>query len=67
MLAVGDSLRTDVAGAATVGMDSLFIASGLMARELGHEPFAAPDPAALGRLFARHGVSPTYTATAFRW
>lgn len=67
VLAVGDSLRTDVAGAAAVGMDSLFIASGLLAEELGHEPFAEPDPAALGALFARHGAHPTYTATAFRW
>lgn len=67
ILAVGDSLRTDVAGADAVGMDSLFVASGLMADELGMEPFAAPDPAALEALFARHGARPTYTATAFRW
>jgi HAD superfamily hydrolase (TIGR01459 family) len=66
-LAVGDSLRTDIAGARTVGMDSLFIAGGLMADELGLAPGAAPDPAALDDLFARHGARPTYTASAFRW
>ncbi|MEQ8696607.1 MAG: TIGR01459 family HAD-type hydrolase [Bauldia litoralis] len=67
ILAVGDSLRTDVAGARAVGMDSLFIASGLMADELGMTPFAEPDPNALGQLFSRHSAWPTYTATAFRW
>jgi HAD superfamily hydrolase (TIGR01459 family) len=35
ILAVGDSLRTDIAGAAHAGIDSLFIAGGVHADELG--------------------------------
>src|SRR5262249_22760327 len=34
ILAVGDSLRTDVAGAAGVGIDSLFVLGGIHAEEL---------------------------------
>jgi HAD superfamily hydrolase (TIGR01459 family) len=35
ILAIGDSLRTDIAGAAGVGIDSLFIARGIHAAEFG--------------------------------
>ncbi len=35
ILAVGDSLRTDIAGAAGAGIDSLFILGGIHAEELG--------------------------------
>src|SRR5205085_7201349 len=35
ILAIGDSLRTDIAGAAGAGIDSLFIAGGIHAAEFG--------------------------------
>ena len=35
ILAIGDSLRTDIAGAAGAGLDSLFIAGGIHAEEFG--------------------------------
>ena len=35
ILAIGDSLRTDIAGAAGAGIDSVFVASGIHAEEFG--------------------------------
>ena len=48
-LAIGDALRTDLAGAAAAGLDSLFVADGIHRNDL-FGPAAAPD--ALQRLFA---------------
>jgi HAD superfamily hydrolase (TIGR01459 family) len=49
VLAIGDALRTDLAGAAAMGLDALFVADGIHREELDG-PDAAPD--ALERLFA---------------
>ncbi len=43
ILAVGDSLRTDIAGAAAAGLDSLFIAGGIHAEEFGMAGAGKPD------------------------
>ncbi len=67
ILAVGDSLRTDIAGASAVGIDSLFVTGGLMAGELGIAPLAEPPAAALQALYGRHRQRPTWAAAAFRW
>jgi HAD superfamily hydrolase (TIGR01459 family) len=69
ILAVGDSLRTDIAGAAAAGLDSLFIAGGIHAAEFGLESALAQEPD-LNRIEAtlaadRH--SPTAVATHFCW
>jgi HAD superfamily hydrolase (TIGR01459 family) len=48
-LAIGDALRTDLAGAAAAGIDALFVADGIHRNEL-YGPGAADD--ALQRLFA---------------
>lgn len=67
ILAVGDSLRTDVAGAAAAGIDSVLVTSGLHAEALGVVPFNDPDPARLGALCADAGYYPTAAMAAFRW
>lgn len=67
ILAVGDSLRTDIAGANAVGIDCLLITSGILAEELGTTPFADPPADALPALYDRHGERPTWAASAFRW
>jgi HAD superfamily hydrolase (TIGR01459 family) len=68
VLAVGDALRTDVAGAAAVGMDAVLITStGIHARGLGVAPYEDPDPAALARLCAAEGQHPVAAIAAFRW
>lgn len=68
VLAVGDALRTDVAGAAASGMDAVLVTStGILARELGIAPFEDPDLAALARLCAAAGTHPTAAIAAFKW
>ena len=54
VLAIGDALHTDMAGAARYGIDGLFIASGIHAEELSALDGAEPDSLALARLFAGH-------------
>jgi HAD superfamily hydrolase (TIGR01459 family) len=41
VLAIGDSMITDVAGANTFGIDCLFMTGGIHAEEIGHPPLSA--------------------------
>ncbi|NBB82075.1 MAG: HAD hydrolase-like protein, partial [Alphaproteobacteria bacterium] len=66
IMAVGDSFRTDIAGAEAAGIASLFIAGGIHGRELATAE-GRLDPAALNRLAAEAGHRPTAAATALRW
>jgi HAD superfamily hydrolase (TIGR01459 family) len=60
VLAVGDSLRTDIAGARAAGVDAAWVLGGIHAEE-----FATPDVAeAAVRLT---GLSPVALLPAFRW
>jgi len=63
VLAIGDSVRTDLAGAKTAGIDSLFVTSGIHAEELGDNP----DAAALARIFAAAGVAPKAVMYELAW
>jgi HAD superfamily hydrolase (TIGR01459 family) len=65
VLAVGDSLRTDIAGAARAGLDSLFIVGGIHQVELMVD--GQFDAALFTRLCEQAGVRPGYLADAFRW
>jgi HAD superfamily hydrolase (TIGR01459 family) len=66
ILAVGDSLRTDIAGANGAGIDSLLIAGqGIHADEFA--PNGAPDLARVAAAAAAAGVRPTVTAARFVW
>lgn len=68
ILAVGDSLRTDIAGASAAGIDSALVLGGIHGEELGFAPGSTPDPQRLEDLFARLGSGrPTYTLPAFVW
>ncbi|HTV44158.1 MAG TPA: TIGR01459 family HAD-type hydrolase [Stellaceae bacterium] len=67
ILAVGDSLRTDIAGAAAARLDSLFIAGGIHAHELGMTDIAEPDPAAVEAALAAGGYAPVAIASRLRW
>ncbi len=64
---IGDSLRTDVAGARGVGIDSILITGGIHAETLGAAPGALPDPARLDALCAQVGVRPTVAMPGLRW
>jgi HAD superfamily hydrolase (TIGR01459 family) len=65
-LAVGDSLRTDVAGAGNVGIDSLFVTGGIHAEELAAAD-GQPASARLAKACAAAGQHPTYAIPAFHW
>lgn len=68
VLAVGDALRTDVAGAAAYGMASVLVVStGILARDLGLAPFQDLASAPLARQCAAEGWHPAAAMTAFRW
>lgn len=67
VLAVGDSLRTDIAGAAKQGMDSVFVLGGIHAEELAMTPDGVPDRAGLTRLIRDSGFKPRYIVDTLRW
>lgn len=67
ILAVGDSLRTDIAGAAGAGIDSLFIASGIHAEELGIAPRTPLDQDRIATLLAAGGHRPIAVARGLSW
>lgn len=70
ILAVGDSLRTDIAGAAGAGIDSLLILGGLHEEELGGPAALAAnlaDPARMERLLAQWPHRPQGLMMRFGW
>jgi HAD superfamily hydrolase (TIGR01459 family) len=67
ILAVGDSLRTDVAGAVGIGIDSLLVTGGIHAAELAGAGGLHPDPARLAAACAAAGHRPTYAIAGFAW
>ncbi len=67
ILAVGDSFRTDIAGANAVGIDSLLVAGGIHAGELAAGPEGGMDPAKLAAAVAETGHRPTYGGSGLIW
>lgn len=67
LLAVGDSLRTDIAGANGAGIDSLLVAGGIHGEEFGVGVGEMPDRARLAAAIAESGHHPTAVVTRFRW
>jgi HAD superfamily hydrolase (TIGR01459 family) len=65
VLAIGDSVRTDLAGAIAFGIDCLFVTAGIHAEELGTRD--APDPAALRDLLAAAGHAPKAVMRKLAW
>lgn len=65
--AVGDSLRTDVAGANAAGMDSILVAGGIHLDELGAAWGAPVDPARLEAAVAKAGQRPSALLPALIW
>lgn len=67
ILAVGDSLSTDIAGANGAGIDSVLVVGGIHAEELALTPGAPPDRDRLAEMFARASQRPTAAVPAFTW
>jgi HAD superfamily hydrolase (TIGR01459 family) len=65
VLAIGDSVRTDLKGARTIGVDFLFVTSGIHAEELGGR--ARPDSKALNAAFAAAGDRPKAVMRELVW
>jgi HAD superfamily hydrolase (TIGR01459 family) len=63
VLAIGDSLRTDLKGAASLGVDFLFLTSGIHAGEIGGNP----DPATLAIFFQQAGMMPKAVMHRLVW
>jgi HAD superfamily hydrolase (TIGR01459 family) len=65
ILAIGDSLRTDIAGAAGAGIDSLLVVSGIHAVEFTRD--GALDLDRIAAAIAESGTSPIGVAPGFSW
>ena len=65
--AIGDSLRTDIAGAAAAGIDSILATGGIHAEALGIGPGELPPPDRLEALCAAVGIRPRMAAPGLRW
>lgn len=63
VLAVGDSLHTDIAGANAAGIDSLLITGGIHRQQLGVQPGVLPTAAALAHLLDNSVHRPTFAAS----
>ena len=65
VLAVGNSVRTDLKGARAIGVDFLFVTSGIHAEELGGRE--RPDRKALSATFAAAGEMPKAVMRELNW
>ncbi len=65
VLAIGDSVRTDLKGAKAFGIASMFVVSGIHAEELGGRE--APDLGALNAIFDGAGVAPRGVMRGLQW
>jgi HAD superfamily hydrolase (TIGR01459 family) len=65
VLAIGDSVRTDLTGACALGLDCLFITGGIHAEELGDRD--DPDLLRLGEIFAKADVRARAVMRRLEW
>jgi HAD superfamily hydrolase (TIGR01459 family) len=65
VLAIGDSVRTDLKGATRFGIDCLFVTAGIHAEELGDRD--APDVARLAGIFAEAGTEARAVTRTLVW
>lgn len=67
VVAIGDSLRTDIAGAQAAGIDSVLVTGGIHAEELGIAHGDEADPAAVTAACRQAGKAPVAALPAFVW
>lgn len=67
ILAVGDSMRTDVTGGHNAGIDVAFVPGGIHTADTGLTHGETPLAERLSDLYAAYGLSPTYAVAALRW
>ncbi len=66
ILAIGDAIRTDIAGAVSFGVDSLFLSAGIHAHEL-HDADGQLDAGRLNAFLPLQTARPTMTAQKLFW
>jgi len=67
VLAVGDSMRTDIKGANTTNMDCVLVGGGIHADDWGLEPGQTPAVDQIEAVSAEHGFKPTYVVAHMTW
>ena len=67
ILAIGDSLRTDIAGAAGAGIDSVFVAGGVHADEFGAIGGEPPNLERVAAALREGSYCPVGVALSFCW
>jgi HAD superfamily hydrolase (TIGR01459 family) len=65
VVAIGDSVRTDLRGAAAFGVDCVFVTAGIHAEELGSRD--NPSTSALSDIFAAAGLFPKAVMRRLTW
>jgi HAD superfamily hydrolase (TIGR01459 family) len=65
VVAIGDSVRTDLKGAAAFGVDCVFVTAGIHAEELGARD--NPSTSALSDIFAAAGLFPKAVMRTLAW
>jgi HAD superfamily hydrolase (TIGR01459 family) len=58
VLAIGDGMKTDIAGAARAGLDALFVTGGIHRSLHGEAPGSSADPIELQRLYEEYALWP---------
>lgn len=67
ILAIGDGIHTDVAGAIAAGIDVAFVTSGIHRDELGTARSRMPSPGRLAAFLAASGQQPTFVIPGLIW
>ena len=67
ILAVGDTLHTDIKGAQAVGLTTALVLGGILAKQLNIAWGEAPAPNSLERLCTDQGIFPDFALPTFTW
>ena len=67
ILAVGDNLHTDIAGAKQADIDSALVLGGMLKDRAPLLPWKEENRPTLDKLCAEHNATPTYLLPAFNW
>ncbi|MET4807156.1 TIGR01459 family HAD-type hydrolase [Limibacillus sp. MBR-115] len=67
VLCIGDSLRTDIAGANASGMGSLWVLDGIHAETLGMTDGRMPQEERMVAICKAHGHTPNFAIPTLRW
>jgi HAD superfamily hydrolase (TIGR01459 family) len=66
VLAIGDGMKTDIAGATQAGLDALFVTGGIHRSLHGETPASPADPVELQRLYDESAAWPVAATPALR-